>query len=151
MLSQPLIEFTPIRAHHKAGVNIAWVELHRNFAPLPFSCSTFSKSSFCHEQVVGQRHLCQCQCQCSRVHHTVIPARMLSIEKYAYQPLRYRVSDHHVSTSSHLTSLRLSHVYDPVAVSLLLNASVMPFSTRNLMISAYFMLTLSSSFHAFTV
>ena len=36
---------------------------------------TFSKSSFCHEQAVGQRHLCQCQCQCSRVHHTVIPSR----------------------------------------------------------------------------
>ena len=34
MLSQPLIEFTPIRAHHKAGVNIAWVELHRNFGPI---------------------------------------------------------------------------------------------------------------------
>ena len=36
MLSQPVIEFTPIRAPHEAVVNIAWVELHRMFAPLPF-------------------------------------------------------------------------------------------------------------------
>ena len=28
MLSQPVIEFTPIRAPHEAVVNIAWVDLH---------------------------------------------------------------------------------------------------------------------------
>ena len=28
MLSQPVIEFTPIRAPHEAVVNMAWVELH---------------------------------------------------------------------------------------------------------------------------
>ena len=33
----------------------------------PFSCSTFSKSSFCYKQSLGQRH--QSQCQCIRVHH----------------------------------------------------------------------------------
>ena len=33
MLSQPVIEFTPIRAPREAVVNIAWVELHIMFAP----------------------------------------------------------------------------------------------------------------------
>ena len=36
MLSQPVIEFTPIRAPHDALVNIAGVDLHRKFGPLPF-------------------------------------------------------------------------------------------------------------------
>ena len=36
MLSKPVFEFTPIRAPHEAVVNIAWVKLHRMFAPLPF-------------------------------------------------------------------------------------------------------------------
>ena len=36
MLSQPVIEFTPIRAPHEAVVNIARVDLHRKFASLPF-------------------------------------------------------------------------------------------------------------------
>ena len=65
----------------------------------PFSCSTFSKSSFCYEQAVGQRH--QSQCQCIRVHHTVIPARVPSMENNTRfslfimeQYLRNRVSDH---------------------------------------------------------
>ena len=48
MLLQPVIEFTPKRAAHEAVVNMDWVELHRMFAPFPFSCSTFSKSSFCY-------------------------------------------------------------------------------------------------------
>ena len=36
VLSQSVIEFTTIRAPHEVVVNIAWVELHRKFAPLPF-------------------------------------------------------------------------------------------------------------------
>ena len=36
MLSQPVVEFTPIRTPHEAVVNFAAVDLHRTFAPLPF-------------------------------------------------------------------------------------------------------------------
>ena len=36
MLSQPIIKFTPIGAPYEAVVDIALVELHRKFAPLPF-------------------------------------------------------------------------------------------------------------------
>ena len=80
----------------------------------PFSCSTFSKTSFCYEQALGQRH--QSQCQCIRVQHTVIPARMPSMESNTRISLfvtelylRNRVSDHHVSSSSRPTGLWLSH------------------------------------------
>ena len=86
----------------------------------PFSCGTFAKSSFCFEQAVGQRH--QSQCQCIRVHHTVIPASMPSMENNTRISLfvtelylRNRVSDHHVPASSRPIGLRLSHVHDPVA------------------------------------
>ena len=110
----------------------------------PFSCSNFSKSSFCYEQALGQRH--QCQCQCIRVQHTVIPAHMLSMENntrislfVAELYLRNRVSDHHFSASSRPTGLRLSHGESMIQLpSLLLNASVsLPCGTRNLTISAY--------------
>ena len=36
MLSQPIIKLTPIGAPYEAVVDIALVELHRKFAPLPF-------------------------------------------------------------------------------------------------------------------
>ena len=109
----------------------------------PFSCSTFSKSSFCYEQALGQRH--QSQYQCIRVHHSVIPARMPSMENNTCTSLfvmelylRSRVSDHHVSASSRPTGLRLSHGESMIQLpSLLLNASVLPCGTRNLTISAY--------------
>ena len=59
-----------------------------------------------------------------RVHHTVIPARMLSMENdtrislfVSELYLRNRVSDHHVSASSRPTDLWLSRVHDPVAKS----------------------------------
>ena len=134
-----MIEFTPIRAPHEAVVNIAWVE-SRLF---PFSCSTFSKSSFCYKQVLGQRH--QSQCQCIRVHHTVIPTRMPSMENnrrfsllVTELYLRNRVCDHYVSASSRTTGLRLPHDESMIQLpSLLLNASVLPCGTRNLTISAY--------------
>ena len=98
----------------------------------PFSCSTFSKTSFCYEQALGQRH--QSQCQCIRVHHTVIPARMPSMENnmrfslfITELYLRNRVSDHYVSASSRPTGLRLSHGESMIQLpSLLLNASVLP-------------------------
>ena len=132
MLSQPVFEFTPIRAPHEAVVNIAWVKLHRMFCLFPFSCSTFSKSSFCYEQAVGQRH--QSQYQCIRVHQTVIPARMPSIENntpfslfVTELYLRKRVSDHHVSASSRPIGQRLSHGESMIQLPrLLLNASVLP-------------------------
>ena len=123
--------------------NIAQVELHIKFSPLPFSCSTFSKSSFREEQALGQRH--QSQCQCIRVHHTFIPAHMPSMvnntpfslfvtELY----LRKRVSDHYVSASSRPAGLWLSHEESMFQLpSMLLNASVLPCGTRNLPISAY--------------
>ena len=86
----------------------------------PFSSSTFSKSSFCYEKAVGQRH----QSQCIRVHHTVIPVRMQNMENntlislFVTEPcFRNRVIDHHVSASSRPTGLRLSYVHDPVAES----------------------------------
>ena len=102
-----------------------WLTLPRSICKessrlFPFSCSTFSKSSLCLEQALGQRH----QCQCIRVHHSVIPARMPSMESITRISLfvtelylRNRVSDHHVSASSRPTGLRLSHVRDPVAKS----------------------------------
>ena len=46
MLSQPVIEFTPIRAPHEEVVNIARVELHRKFAPLPFFMYHLFKVTF---------------------------------------------------------------------------------------------------------
>ena len=109
----------------------------------PFSCSTFSKSSFCYEQALGQRH--QSQSQCIRVQHTVIPARMPSMENNTRVSLfvtelylRNRVSDHHVSAFSRPTGLRLSHGESMFQLpSLLLNASVLLCGTRNLTISAY--------------
>ena len=85
-----------------------------------FSCSIFSKSSFCCEQAVGQRH----QCQCIRVHHTVVPACIpgmknnMRISLFVTELyLRNTVSDHHVSASGRPTGLWLSHVHDPVADS----------------------------------
>ena len=144
MLSQPLIEFTPIREDFllKKWLTLSGsicIECLRLF---PFSCSTFLKSSFCFEQAVGQTH--QCQCQCIRVHHTVIPARMGSLENNMrisifvtelLQYLRNRVSDHHCVQSPdsvvfgcHMAMIQL--------LSLLLNASVFPRGTRNLTISA---------------
>ena len=98
---------------------------------VPFSCSTFSKSSFCYEQEVGQRH--QSQCKCIRVHHTVIPTRMPSIQNNTRISLfvtelylRNWVSGHHVSASSRPTGLQLSHVESMIQLpSLLLNASVL--------------------------
>ena len=145
MLSQPLIELTPIRENFllKKWLTLPGsicIECLRLF---PFSCSTFSKSSFCFEQAVGQRH--QCQCQCIRVHHTVIPARMRSVENNMcislfvtelLQYLRNWVSDHHCVQSPdsvvfgcHMAMIQL--------LSLLLSASVFPCGTRNLTISAY--------------
>ena len=149
MLSQPVIEFTPMRAPHEAVITFSWVELHRKFAPLPFSCSTFSKSSFCYEQAVGQRH--QCRCQCVRVHDTVIPARMPSMENNTRISLfvmelyhRNRVSDHHLSASSRPSGLLLSQVHDPVAESA---SKCFWFALRH----KEFVLALSSSFHDFAV
>ena len=94
-----------------------WLTLHgssciKSSRLFPYSCSTFSKSSFFYKQAVGQRH--QYQCQCIRVHHTIIPARMPSMEN---NTRINRVSDHHVSASSRPTGLRLSNVHDPVAES----------------------------------
>ena len=98
----------------------------------PFSCSTFSKTSFYYEQALGQRH--QSQCQSIRVQHTVIPACMPSMENNTRISLfvtelylRNRVSDHHVSASSRPTGLWLSHGESMIHLpSLLLNASVLP-------------------------
>ena len=79
------------------------------------------------------------------MHHTVIPARMPSMESNTRFSLfvtelylRNRVSDHYVSASSRPTGLRLSHGESMIQLpSLLLNASVLPCGTRNLTISAY--------------
>ena len=155
MLSQPVIEFTQIRAPHEAVVNIAGVDLQRKF--VPFSCSTFSKSSVCFEQELGQRH--QCQCQCIRVHHTGIPARMPSMENITRISLfvtklflRNRVSDHHVhvSASSRPIGLRSSHVHDPVAESA---SKRFDFVLWHKLFDDFslFVLALSSSFHDFTL
>ena len=143
MLSQPVFEFTPVRAPHEAVVNIAWVKLHRMFAPLPFFMQHLFEVKFCYEQALGQRH--QSQSQCIRVQHTVIPARMPSMENNTCVSLfvtelylRNRVSDHHVSAFSRPTGLRLSHGESMFQLkSLLLNASVLLCGTRNLTISAY--------------
>ena len=132
MLSKPVFEFTPIRARHEAVVitspGSSCIACSRLF---PFSCSTFSKSSFCFEQAVGQRH--QSECQCIRVHHTVIPTRLPSIQNNRRIShfvtdlyLRNWVSGHHVSASSRPTGLQLSHGESMIQLpSLLLNASVL--------------------------
>ena len=98
----------------------------------PFSCSAFSKSSFCYEQAVGQRH--QSQCQCIRVHHTFIPTRMPSIQNNTRISLfvtelylRNWVPGQHVSASSRPTGVQLSHRESMIQLpSLLLNTSVLP-------------------------
>ena len=80
------------------------------------------------------------------MHHTLIPARMPSMENnrrislfVTELYLGNRVSDHHVSASSRPTgpSVVTREVHDPAVPSLLLNASVFPCGTRNLTISAY--------------
>ena len=122
----------------------------------PFSCSTFSKSSFCYKQALGQRH--QSQCQCIRAHNTVIPMRMSSMENNTRFSLlvtelylRKRVSDHCMSASSHPTGLRLSNEESMIQLpSLFLNASVLPCDTTNFDDFSLFVLALSSLFHDFT-
>ena len=143
MLSRPVIEFTLIRALVKHWLTLPGSSCLERSRLFPFPCGTSSKSSFCYEQAVGQIH--QSQCQCIRVHHTVIPARMPSMENNTRISLfvtelylKNRVSDHHVSASSRPTGLRLSHGESMIQLpSLLLNASVLPCGTRNLTISAY--------------
>ena len=125
-------------------VNIAWFGLHIMFALFPFSYSTFSKPSFCYKKALGQTRQSQCQCTI-RVHHTVIPTRMPSMENNTRFSLlvtelylRNRVSDHYVSASSRPNGLQLSHEESMIQLpSLLLNASVLPCGTRNLTILAY--------------
>ena len=155
MLSQPVIKFTPIRALHGAVVRLhesSCIESSRLFH---FSCSTFSKSSFCYEQAVGQRH----QCQCIRVHHTVVPACIPGMENNTRTRislfvtelyLRNRVSDHHVSASGRPTGLWLSHVHDPVAESAF-NCFGFALWHKKFDDLSLFVLALSSSFHDFTV
>ena len=55
MLSQPVIEFAPIRAPNlgRVAFNVGASSL---FHVAPF------KSSFCYEEALGQRHHSQCQC-----------------------------------------------------------------------------------------
>ena len=78
ILSRPVIEFTPIKALMKQWLTLPGSSCIESSRLFPFSCSTFSKSRFCKEQAVGQRH--QYQWQFISVHHTVIPARMPSME-----------------------------------------------------------------------
>ena len=141
MLSQPVIKFTPIRALHGAVVRLPESSCIESSRLFHFSCSTFSKSSFCYEQAVGQRH----QCQCIRVHHTVVSACIPGMENNTRTRislfvtelyLRNRVSDHHVSASGRPTGLGF-HTSMTQLPSLLLNASVLPCGLRNLTISAY--------------
>ena len=122
MLSRPVIEFTLIRAVMKHWLTLPGSSCLERSRLFPFPCGTFSNSSFCYEQAIGQIH--QSQCQCIRVHHTVIPPRMPSMENNSRISLfvtelylRNRVSDHDVSASSRPTGLWLSHVHDPVAAS----------------------------------
>ena len=136
-----MIEFIPIGALMKQWLTLPRSSCIGSSRLFSFLCSTFSKSSFCYEQAVGQIH--QSQSQCIKVHHTVIRARTPSMEKNSRISLfvtelylRNRVSDHDVSASSRPTGLWLSHVHAPVAASAL-NFSVLPCGTRNLTISAY--------------
>ena len=123
----------------------------------PFSCSTFSKSSFCYEQALGQRH--QSQSQCVSECNTVIPARMPSMENNTRVSLfvtelylRNRVSDHHVSASSRPAgpSVVTRDVHDPVSESAY---KCFGFALRHKEFDDFslFVLALSSSFHDFTV
>ena len=109
----------------------------------PFSCSTFSKSRFCYEQAVGQRH--QSQCQCIRVHHTVIPTRMPSIRN---NTLSASSSRNCTSGTGSLVTMCLplvtrlvfschTGVHDPVAESASKRFSFAVSGTRNLTISVY--------------
>ena len=121
----------------------------------PFSCSAFSKSSFCYEQAVGQRH--QSQCQCIRVHHTFIPTRMPSIQNNTRISLfvtelylRNWVPGQHVSASSRPTGDQLSHRESMIQLpSLLLNTSVLPCRAQEF--DDFSLFVLGSSFYDFTV
>ena len=154
MLSRPVIEFTLIRALMKHWLILPGSSCPERSCLFPFSCGTFSKSSFCYEQAVGQIH--QSHCQCIRVHHTVIPARTPSMEKNSRISLfvtelylRNRVSDHDVSASSRPTGLWLSHVHAPVAASA---SKCFGFALWHKEFDDFslFVLALSSSFHDFT-
>ena len=101
----------------------------------------------------------QSQCHCIRVHHTVIPARMPSMENnrrislfVTELYLRNRVSDHHVSASSRPDgpSVVTRDVYDPVSESA---SKCFGFALRHKEFDDFslFVLALSSSFHDFTV
>ena len=132
MLSQPVFEFTPIRVPHEAVVK-SCIECSRLF---PFSCSTFSKSSVCYEQAVGQRH--QSQCQSIRVHAE-------NTEQYAYQPLRHGTVAQELGLWSPCVCLQSPDwpsvitrgVHDPVAESASKCFSFALSGTRNLTISVY--------------
>ena len=125
----------------------------------PFSCSTFSKSNFCFEQAVGQRH--QSECQCIRVHHTVIPTRLPSIQnnRRTCQPLRHGPVPQELGLwspcvclqSPDWSSVVTRGVHDPVAESASKCFSFALSGTRNLTIFSLFVLGLSSSFYDFTV
>ena len=141
MLSRPVIKFTLIRALVKHWLTLPGSSCLERSRLFPFSCGTFSKSSFCYEQAVGQIH--QSQSQCIKVHHTVIRARTPSMEKNS-------------RISLFVTELYLRNIGSPIIMclrlvarlvfgchtstihlpSLLLNASILPCGTRNLTISA---------------
>ena len=83
MLSRPVIEFTQIRAVMKQWLTLPGSSCKESSRLFTFSSSTFSKSSFCYEQAVGQRHQSQCPSHC----HSCALAE--HGEKYPYQPLRH--------------------------------------------------------------
>ena len=101
----------------------------------------------------------QSQCHGIRVHHTVIPVRMPSMENnrrislfVTELYLRNRVSDHHVSASSRPTgpSVVTRDVHDPVSESA---SKYFGFALWHKEFDDFslFVLALSSSFHDFTV
>ena len=151
MLSQPVFEFTPITAPHELVVNIAWVELHLIFAPVPFFmwnlfkvkflrwASTRTKKSVSVSVYQSASHLLSCM----HAEHG---------EQYAFQPLRHKGS---LTTMCLRLVARLvfgcyTGVHAPVAESASNECFGFALWHKEFGDFSLFVLALSSSFHDFT-
>ena len=154
-----MFEFTPIRAPHEAVLNIAWVKLHRMFAPLPFFMQHLFKVKFLlwassRTKTSVSVSVYQSASQCHSYAHAD------HTEQYAYQPLRHGTVPLELGLWSPCMCLPLvarlvfschRGVHDSVAESASKCFSFALSGTRNLTIFSLFVLGLSSSFYDFTV
>ena len=156
MLSQPVIECTLIRAPHEAVVNIAWVELHITFAPLPFLMQHLFKVKFLLKASIRTKTLVSVSVYQSASHyHSYAHAK--HGEQYAFQPPRHRTVPQEQGLLSPSVCFQLPNwssvvtrgVHDPVAESA---SKCFGFALWHKEFDDFslFVLALSSSFHDFT-